>query len=737
MARLNSALERSAARKASYRESGEEDGLSSPEPSRKKMKTETSGAAYRSGSSDNESDPEQHDPSHATSGNSRVRINQVIQDLVKAGKDTLVFCDTTPLKTEPQVCPPALDLSLIKLSTAELLFLEDSVLYGYLTSNDFLPCVAQWKKECIDNLRLRSLLLAALPDDEYPFVKTATYLAQKAPKYVSIIEENRTLNHPHAEIMLICLKYVWRLKRCTMAQFMHFLREAQYPHLEDFIYMFCARALLTVYADIRLHGADGFFAIMLDSRFAEPMTLEARRAWDKLLILPSSSSGADTAASVNTIQAASIAYAKSTGFKSNATPLSEEETQQLHFKVEMECWKLKNAFVEAVGESPELKMVVPAEVGRTEWSKARKREKKAGQTPRFKRELNSFCDSDCTPKTDTHSRACSRKLIAAQDEWQEAKGYDVEADVPDQEPAKADFTFQQKQSTLIPPEQVISRFNQRDVVEPFSDEEKFVALTRFRMALNLRKGDMVDGAFEWTMISEVLAGRSVADCVRFYYQHKHIIFMKLGKRPNSEQPLLSTGEPEWSPHLSAAQRRRVGNIIDIDRFLEHMATLEAGNTDLRIRNEILEAAAVRMRSDGDYHRQRGDRHLKSCNQKDKEIERLMNQPKAAQRQKHGDMEAMQKQFKAVQLEKDEEIERLKKQLAESQAYGEGRNRLAEWHDRCAEENLARAERLEEDLKEVKGELKGAKERLGRFGTGHDFLKNITYTRTPKQWRGEM
>lgn len=78
--------------------------------------------------------------------------------------------------------------------------------------------------------------------------------------------------------MLICLKYVWRLKRCTMAHFMLFLREAEYPRLEEFVYTFCARALLTVYADIRLHGSDGFFAVMLDSRFAEPMTLEARRA---------------------------------------------------------------------------------------------------------------------------------------------------------------------------------------------------------------------------------------------------------------------------------------------------------------------------------------------------------------------------------------------------------------------------------------------------------------------------
>ena len=62
---------------------------------------------------------------------------------MKAGKDTLVYCDTTPFKTEPQVHPPALDLRLLKLSTDALLFLDDSVLYGYLTSNDFLPCIAQ------------------------------------------------------------------------------------------------------------------------------------------------------------------------------------------------------------------------------------------------------------------------------------------------------------------------------------------------------------------------------------------------------------------------------------------------------------------------------------------------------------------------------------------------------------------------------------------------------------------
>lgn len=160
MARINSNLDRSAAKKISYRELDDESEAESPDTTSQRRGKRNIAAQTESGappkkrkrrihadaSPDDESDTEQHDPSHATGENSRVRIDQVIRDLVKAGKDTLVYCDTTPLKTEPQVRPPALDLGLIKLSTAELLFLDDSVLYGYLTSNDFLPCIAQWKK---------------------------------------------------------------------------------------------------------------------------------------------------------------------------------------------------------------------------------------------------------------------------------------------------------------------------------------------------------------------------------------------------------------------------------------------------------------------------------------------------------------------------------------------------------------------------------------------------------------
>lgn len=203
MARLNGGLERASATKASYREIGEENDLRSPEPaesvSRKKRKAHTTTTAFDdqegdkqdildpspkssrkkrhaaqkalkqsnssppraplsrttlqaphathvSASSDIENSAHENNPSHANSENRRARIDQVVQDLVKAGKDTLVYCETTPLETEPQVRPPALDLRLLKLGTAELLFLEDSVLYGYLTSNDFMPCITQWKK---------------------------------------------------------------------------------------------------------------------------------------------------------------------------------------------------------------------------------------------------------------------------------------------------------------------------------------------------------------------------------------------------------------------------------------------------------------------------------------------------------------------------------------------------------------------------------------------------------------
>jgi hypothetical protein len=44
-------------------------------------------------------------------------------------------------------------------------------------------------------------------------------------------------------------------------------------------------------------------------------------------------------------------------------------------------------------------------------------------------------------------------------------------------------------------------------------------------------------------------------------------------------------------------------------------------------------------------------------------------------------------------------------LPKSKAYAEGRKKFGEWQDRHADEHLGRAKRLEEDLEEVKQQLK--------------------------------
>jgi hypothetical protein len=47
------------------------------------------------------------------------------------------------------------------------------------------------------------------------------------------------------------------------------------------------------------------------------------------------------------------------------------------------------------------------------------------------------------------------------------------------------------------------------------------------------------------------------------------------------------------------------------------------------------------------------------------------------------------------------------------------------------QRVGRSDRLEEELKEVKQQLRS------ETSNGQGFLKNITHIHTPRQWRGEM
>lgn len=87
---------------------------------------------------------------------------------------------------------------------------------------------------------------------------------------------------------------------------------------------------------------------------------------------------------------------------------------------------------------------------------------------------------------------------------------------------------------------------------------------------------------------------------------------------------------------------------------------------------------------------------------------------ASNAQKVEENERLEKQLKAAQDHKVAENESLKKQLAESKTYAEQQAKLAEdgkkfgeWQEGLVSENKGRADRLEEELRQVKGQLKSA------------------------------
>ena len=143
---------------------------------------------------------------------------------------------------------------------------------------------------------------------------------------------------------------------------------------------------------------------------------------------------------------------------------------------------------------------------------------------------------------------------------------------------------------------------------------------------------------------------------------------------------------------------------------------------------MLEADAVRMRSSEQYQRNRADENMQSYRKEHKEVERLKDQLKTVLLQKKRDNEDPTKELKA-------ENESLKKQLAESKEEQErliaDGKKLADFQESYVRYTDGRADRREEELREVKQEL------MPKSSNGQGFLANIFHIHTPKQWRGEM
>jgi hypothetical protein len=157
---------------------------------------------------------------------------------------------------------------------------------------------------------MKSSMQTLLAEDGYHYLQTIGFLASNVDRYVEIVHRNLPLGHYQPEVMMACMKYVRRLKRCAMAHLMHFLLDGRYSSLNQFIVTFCTRALLIVFTDMQLNDASSFFAIIFDGRYAKPMVLEVRRTWGKVLFFADSISGAETASSVAMVRAASVVSAE-------------------------------------------------------------------------------------------------------------------------------------------------------------------------------------------------------------------------------------------------------------------------------------------------------------------------------------------------------------------------------------------------------------------------------------------
>jgi hypothetical protein len=221
-------------------------------------------------------------------------IDRKIIELKEAGTKISAVPDTPPDKDEAEIRPPALNLDPLKLGTSGLPFLDDVTLCGWLSSNDILPCLKQSALELSEDVQLRVELEALLATEASQSRETIDFLAHNAPRYFQVIHGVSNLDHPQPTAALFLIKHVRRIKRCTTAHFMHFLLSSRYPRLDEIFYMLSAGAIVTMYKDLYVNQSASFFGRLFDSDLAEPMVIQARQAWDNLLIFSGNESGADT-----------------------------------------------------------------------------------------------------------------------------------------------------------------------------------------------------------------------------------------------------------------------------------------------------------------------------------------------------------------------------------------------------------------------------------------------------------
>ena len=211
------------------------------------------------------------------------------------GQTAALWIDTTPHASELQPKMgkrtnslgierrmKLLNLTNLTLSIKKVEKLKEAKVCRWLASNDVLPTLDQFRRQCMENQHIRPLLASALDLLNSPWEQEAEIIASCAKYYHEIRSGTVKFNHPHQRAMMYCAKYVRRLARKSRPTIMYYTDECAIPESDRFLLELCARALLTAYFDYH-SNTNGVFRTLFASVFVNSMTWQGRKSREATL----------------------------------------------------------------------------------------------------------------------------------------------------------------------------------------------------------------------------------------------------------------------------------------------------------------------------------------------------------------------------------------------------------------------------------------------------------------------
>ena len=194
-----------------------------------------------------------------------------------------LFVKTYPRTSEVSVALPDLDLSILQPSFRDVergFHLTDEEQLLWLRSGQVLMSLKLFHQECLsDAACLAELELVTAQMSMRDIACRIAELSEMRPIPATVGE-----GPAQTKALPICARFAHQIVHVNKFDFFSRLEKKE-NFKERRRSMVGARALLTAYADLQ-QNPEGFFAILLDSNLALPMKKDARKAWERLWILP-------------------------------------------------------------------------------------------------------------------------------------------------------------------------------------------------------------------------------------------------------------------------------------------------------------------------------------------------------------------------------------------------------------------------------------------------------------------